>query len=221
MPRHITLALLSIGVLCAVLLIQPAASQSDGIFVAYNETREDFGMGGSADLNTELEAVGPRFVFIALSSRHDYSIVRNLDLEATMAEVGPRFKFTAVTMRDDTVLEFPRALINDTTPPEVVGTVTVETDSDTATLTFETDEFTRGTVRYGYQSGNYTQETEFELYERQQTVVLEFDQAARAPETIEQVCYTIELEDLSGNTTTIPESCVAFLDTVYLPFVQR
>jgi hypothetical protein len=221
MPRHITLALLSIGVLCAVLLIQPAASQSDGIFVAYNETREDFGMGGSADLNTQLEAVEPRFVFIALSSRHDYPIVRSLDLEATMAEVGPRFKFIAAQTRETTVLEFPRGLINDTTPPEVVGTVTVEMGDMAATLTFETDEFTRGTVHYGYEQGNYIRQLPFELYARQQTVVLDFSEDTTYLEDAEEICYMLELEDLSGNTTTVPESCFAPLHTVYMPTVVR
>jgi hypothetical protein len=78
-----------------------------------------------------------------------------------------------------------------------------------STLVFKTDELARGVARYGYERGSYPRQSPFDWYETQHTVVLDFSADAATLDTAREICYTLELEDLSGNTTTTPEACFA------------
>jgi hypothetical protein len=112
-------------------------------------------------------------------------------------------------------LLYPLELINDTVPPEIGEPVYKVTGGGTVSITWTTDEFADSEVRYGEESGQYTQTVSNPLHVKEHAIPL----TGLTPGTT--YYYRVRSTDLSGNTATSAEHSFVAVISVYLPLVTR
>lgn len=110
---------------------------------------------------------------------------------------------------------YPLELINDTVPPEIGEPAYEVIGGGTVSITWTTDEFADSEVRYGEQSGQYTQTVSDPLHVKEHAIPL----TGLAPGTT--YYYRVRSTDLSGNTSTSAEHSFTVVISVYLPLVTR
>jgi len=134
----------------------------------------------------------------ANSIRHVNMVSLPEPFQAILSTAAARIGFQYANSNRHLTLVYPRALLNDTVPP-VIGPIAPSSNAGSATISWSTDEFTRYTLRYGTQSGNYTQAVEEPLFAKQHTVTLS--------DLVSGSTYYLQVTafDLSGNQTVSPE----------------
>jgi hypothetical protein len=100
---------------------------------------------------------------------------------------------------------YPLELMNDTTPPQISDIAANAVGSDSATITWTTDEFATSTVLYGTQSGVYSETVSDSLYVKQHEVTLS--------ELVPGMTYyyVVRSSDQSDNTATSAEHSLEIL----------
>ncbi len=171
-----------------------------------------------AALSNLLAGIHPRLVVQhAHANRHLALIPPSAQLNTLLNQLLPRLVLQHA--RANRVLEmgYPRALIGDTTPPQVTQIAVNMMGEDSAIVTWTTDEFADSTVKCGTQSGNYTMTFSDPLYVKQHTLTLT---GLAAGTTFYCVCRSA---DLSGNTYQSQEFHFEQTEEifVYLPLVLR
>jgi hypothetical protein len=111
-------------------------------------------------------------------------------------------------------LLYPLELIADTVPPEITPPSEMFSGG-TVSITWTTDEFADSEVRYGGQSGQYTQTVSDPLYVKEHAIPL----TGLTPGAT--YYYRVRSTDLSGNTSTSAEHSFTVVISVYLPLVMR
>lgn len=91
-------------------------------------------------------------------------------LQGLLSTVQSRISFQYANSNRPFPLIYP-PFIPDAVPP-VISSIMHTGSSDNATIRWSTDEFSRYTLRYGTQSGSYTETMEEPLYARQHTATL-------------------------------------------------
>jgi hypothetical protein len=99
------------------------------------------------------------------------------------------------------VMDYPLELMNDTTPPQISDITASAVGSDSATITWTTDEFATSTVLYGTQSGTYSETVSDSLYVKQHEVTL----SELVPGATNYYYYVVRSSDQSDNTATSAE----------------
>lgn len=209
----------------AMLLPLTVVSQGQGIQVDGASARRDIDTIGSTALEETFAGVLPRTVVHAANTLGEFALVQSPELETRMAAVTPRIVVHAPATLDQQELAFPRELIGDETPPAVSGEIQVGHTTETSTtLTIETSEFTRIVMRYGFESSNLNREAQIVLFARRHTIEISIAPGQQAlAQNSTTLYYQLELEDLSGNTTTTPEDILELATTsdeqLYLPLL--
>lgn len=219
---------LSGGILLVALLLPlTVASQGQGIQADGASARRDIDTTGAAALEETFASVQPRTVVQAAASLREFALVQSTELEARMTAVAPRIVVHAPATLNQKELVFPRELIGDETPPAVNNEVQVgSTTETTATITLETTEFARVVMRYGFEPGNLDQEVQIVLFARRHTIEISIPPGQQTlAQNATTLYYQLEIEDLSGNTTTTPEATLELTpesnQQIYLPLVVR
>lgn len=124
-----------------------------------------------ASLQALLSSVAQRAsVQYANSIRSISTIVIPNTLQGLLSTVQSRISFQYANSNRPFPLIYP-PFIPDAVPP-VISSITHTGSSDNATIRWSTDEFSRYILRYGTQSGSYTETIEEQLYAKQHTATL-------------------------------------------------
>ena len=167
----------------------------------------------SPNLNTILQNAQPRIVveYSNAMNIHKLNAVPSA-LQTVLNVVPKKITLQYANSNRHLTLVYPRALLNDTVPP-VIGPIAPSSNAGSATISWSTDEFTRYTLRYGTQSGNYTQAVEEPLFAKQHTVTLS--------DLVSGSTYYLQVTafDLSGNQTVSPEFIIDLIQPTPEPTV--
>jgi hypothetical protein len=170
-------------------------------------------------LQTLLDHVSDRIIVqYANTIRQDDLAAVPSALQTLLGQVSDRIILQYANANRGLQLVYPVALINDTTSPQVSGIAASMMGSDSAIITWTTDEFATSAVLYGTQPGVYPQTVSDPLYAKQHKITL----TGLTPGTT-YYYYKVRSTDRSGNTTTSSEqSFTAQVEVyVYLPLVMR
>ncbi len=138
-------------------------------------------------------------------------------MKTILDQVAQRVGFEFADGSRVTNLQFPKELVNDTTPPQVAGEINAQIGNGSATLNWATNEFTIVIIHFGTQSGNYTGSKSITTFAKQHTLTL----SSLTPGST--IFYKLDLTDLSGNTFSTTEKSLTVVQqrSVYLPLVTR
>lgn len=243
--KRLTL-LTSLGVVLALalLLLRPAASQSDFVIenadarrdaavaldaglptvlagvttrfiLQYVNVRRDLVVAAApAPLQAALNQVGPRFVLQYVNVRRNLDMAAPEGMSALLQAVGERFVIQYANARRDLVMGYPRELLNDTTPPQI-GSLDVAAASQGVRLRWTSSEFTKSTVEYGLQPGVYRDMVSENYFEKVHDITLP------APPPGSALYFRIVSTDLSGNQSVSAEQLAQAQSFIYLPLVRK
>ncbi len=167
-------------------------------------------------LQTLLDQVSDRIIVqYANAIRQDDLAAVPSALQTLLGQVSDRIILQYANANRGLQLVYPVALINDTTSPQVSGITASMIDSDTAIITWTTDEFATSTVFYGTQPGVYPQTVSNPLYTKHHKITL-IGMASGVT-----YYYKVRSTDRSGNTTTSMEHSFSTQRYVYLPLVIK
>lgn len=171
----------------------------------------------SFTLNDLLDALGTHFVVDTADSLRHAPLTYPAELQPFLDALPRHFVLDTADANRFNALQFPLALIGDTTPPQEVGTPTIiPTGPGSVKITWQTDEFSRGSIAYGPQPGQYTGSVSEPLYARNHELVL----SGLAAEGT--YYYRISHTDPSGNQAQGVErsfSVGASAVTLFLPMI--
>lgn len=115
------------------------------------------------------------------------------------------------------MLSYPFGLIEDTVPP-IISNIDVSSVADgPSVVTWTTNEFATSELRYGTQSGNYTDTVTDALYYRQHELETHILTVGTT------YYYRVRSTDINGNTAQSPERQFTVVDVyyTYLPAILR
>jgi hypothetical protein len=166
------------------------------------------------DLKTVTTDVEPRFFLQYV----EQALKRNLiplpeAAHSIFVQTSDRIFLQYAEQSCETHLSYPSALINDSVPPQPSRIMARMITTDTAVISWSTDEFASSAVMYSRQSGVHEFSVSQPLYVKEHEVML----SDLLPET--RYFYRVHNVDQSGNAHTSSEySFVASIE-VYLPLV--
>ena len=200
------------------------------VVVQYGNSLRHLPVGNiPAPLQALLDGVAQRVSTQYANSVRHVSMAAMPDIFQTLlSTISARIGFQYANSNRQLSLSYPLALINDTVPP-VIGTITNNSSGANANIIWTTDEFTRYTLRYGTQPGNYTEPIEEPLYTKQHAITLSG--------LVSGGTYYLQITatDLSGNQSISPERSFVVAptpaptpiptptrrDRIFLPLVGR
>jgi len=112
-------------------------------------------------------------------------------------------------------LSYPVILINDSIPPQTSRIMARMVTTDTAVISWSTDEFANSAVMYGRQSGLYELGVSQSLYVKEHQVTL----ADLVPEA--RYFYKVRSADQSGNAYSSSEHTFVARIEIYLPLIFK
>ncbi len=164
----------------------------------------------SPNLNTILQNAQPRIVveYSNAMNIHKLNAVPSA-LQTVLNVVPKKITLQYANSNRHLTLVYPRALLNDTAAPAISNIV----GNSSGVITWNTNEFTSYIIRYGTQSGNYTQAVEEPLFAKQHTVTLS--------DLVSGSTYYLQVTafDLSGNPTVSPEFIIDLIQLTPAPTV--
>ena len=169
-----------------------------------------------ATFQTLLNQVPDRVVFGYANSNRLYETKATPpSLRTLLQQVPHRVVFSFANSNLEYELNYPLALIGDTTPPRARSIVPRTIAVDSVVIAWTTDEFTTSIVRYGTRPGVYSYEVRSPLYTKQHEVILTGLTLGM------RYYYKISCTDRSNNTYTSPEYSFVVEFHTYLPVVIR
>jgi hypothetical protein len=136
-------------------------------------------------------------------------------LQTLLGQAADRIILQYANANRELPLVYPAALINDRAPPQISDIAASMTGSDSAAISWTTDEFATSTVLYGTLPGVYAQTVSNSLYTRQHRVIL------TGLTSVSTYYYEVRSADRSGNKTTSSEHSFSTQRCVYLPLVIK
>jgi len=180
-----------------------------------NTKREERVVAPPAALQTLFGQVTPRVILeYANTARHERVVAPPAALQTLFGQVAPRIILQYANTSRQMALAYPAALINDRTPP-VIGNVQTQPVAGGVKVTWTTDEFATGEVRYGTAAGSYGQVVSDPLYEKQHSLTL----AGLTPGM--RYYFVVAGVDLSGNRGQSGEYQVRVQVKTFLPLIRR
>lgn len=212
MKKNIATLLLALSVvLGGVLLRGTVVGQSSGITVEGATAIATVSMSTSPDLEQSLARALPRVNSQFAQGHLRTPLLLNPDLRTMLEAVQASVvvQFSQGLARHE--MRYPQELMakRDTAAPLITSDIMVKPyGRNKVTFSLQTSEFTTMVVRYGTQSGSYTEEATTSLYDKQHR--LEIDLSGLQGTTY---YYIIEIADRSGNTETTPEGTFTQTDS--------
>lgn len=199
-----------------ILVVLPAHGQTGVIVVNGADATSNSSLAASSGLNTLIANVEPRFVVQYANANRYYTLmpIPNI-LQTLIGQVGDRFIIQYANSNRLYTLPYPTNLIGDTTPPQISGLAVNPMGGGTVAISWVTDEPATATLRYGTQSGAYTQMLTDDLYYK----LHGFTASGLSVGTI--YYYRIGNTDRSGNSTESQELSFKISGFIYLPLIRR
>lgn len=197
-------------------LVAVTTSVGPRIVLQYaNTARQDRIIAPPAALQTLFSQVSPRIVVqYANTLRQERTVAPPAALQALFGQVTPRIVLQYANTSRQMPLSYPRALIGDTTAPQI-SAISASRQGSNVVVTWTTNEFADSAVLLGTQSGAYTQTVSDPLFVRQHEITLTGLQTG----TI--YYYRVRSTDLSGNRATSSEYTLQSQSFFYLPLLNR
>ena len=169
----------------------------------------------SGTLNSLLDALGPHFVVDMADSLRHAALIFPAGLQTYFDGLPVHFVLDMADSNRFAALQYPLTLIADTTPPQEEGTPgIIPAGAGSVKIRWQTNEFSRGTIEYGPQPGQYTGSVAEPLYMKEHELTLTGLPAEG------DVYYRITHTDPTGNSARGPErsfSLGAESKVIYLP----
>ncbi|NTU79486.1 MAG: hypothetical protein HGA45_08800 [Chloroflexales bacterium] len=182
----------------------------------------------AAGLSAAVETAAPRVTASYAKSLRRADLSRLAALSAAAGATAPHVSATYAKSLRSQALSFPKALLNDTTPPRASAPPRVEVRQGQVVIVVEADKFVVVRVRFGSTPGAYPREVQVTLYGRQVKLVLgqlagSGPLTAQADLTPGTYYYRYSLTDLSGNSAESPEQQFTLTvgSKVFLPSIRR
>lgn len=235
--------LIAVSTLTVLALALPSQSQTTQIIVERADATRNISVLDSADLNTLVSHVVPRFVVQYANAMRSYAMPpipaafpvqindrfiihyanANQEIRLTAytgpVEVTDRMIVQYANANRQLPMSYPGALIGDTTVPQL-GPVMATPTLSGITIVWTTDEFATSAVLYGVQSGVYSPTVNDPLYVKRHEMTLTGLPSGTT------YFYKVRSTDRSGNTSTSSE--YQFTDQgevvrspIFLPLIQR
>jgi len=216
---RISIGMLALICICILLIVVPTShiSGQSGIIVNNADTIRTINPSVPS-INQSIQArVAVQY---SNSIRHvNLSTLPN-PFQTLLSTISSRIGFQYANSNRQLLLSYPRALLNDTAAPAISNIV----GNSSGVITWNTNEFTSYIIRYGTQSGNYTETIEQPLYDKQHALTL--------PNLISAATYYFQITstDISGNQSVSIEGNFTFdpdptpippSPSVFLPLVRR
>lgn len=127
----------------------------------------------SVTLNGLLDSLGFHFVVDMADSLRHAPLIYPAGLSVYLDTLPAHFVIDMADANRFHGLAYPHTLIGDTTPPQEEGTPEiVPTGPGSVKIRWRTDEFSRGTIAYGSQPGQYVHSTTEPLYAKDHELTL-------------------------------------------------
>ncbi len=154
----------------------------------------------SFTLSGFLDALGSHFVVDNADSLRHAPLVYPWALQGALDGLPVHFVLDTADSNRFNTLAYPRTLIADATPPqETEPPVVIPAGGGSVKIRWKTNEFSRGTIEYGPQPGQYTRSVSGPLYVKDHELTLTGIPAEG------ETYYRITLTDPTGNTARGPE----------------
>lgn len=142
-----------------------ARGQGSGFLIEGADQTRYESLTPSFTLNGLLDALGTHFVVDMADSLRHAPLTYPAGLQSFLDSLPAHFVLDMADANRFNALHYPQTVIGDTTPPQEVGTsAIIPTGPESVKITWQTDEFSRGTIAYGPQSGQYTGSVAEPLY---------------------------------------------------------
>jgi len=215
-PLRIILVLLALVIVVG--FFAPVRGQGTGFIITSADDTNTLSFTPSTVLGTLINQVAPRFVVEFANTSRYYTLTPiPAQLNTLLVQVAPRFVLEFANTNRNISLNYPTALINDTTPPQISAIETETAGTTSTNISWTTDEYATSTVKCGTQPGIYTINFSTPLYVKLHTVTV---MGLTAGSTY--YCR-ISGADLSGNTSQSQEFAFEQVEEsfTYLPLVIR
>lgn len=215
--RRITIAIFSTAFLIGLLW----GNEARGLITSFliegaDQTRYE-SLTPSVTLNGLLDTLSPHFVVDMADSLRHAPLIYPAGLSVYLDTLPTHFVIDMADANRFHALSYPHTLIGDTTPPQEEGTPEiVPAGSGSVKVRWRTDEFSRGTIAYGSQPGQYVHSTTEPLYAKDHELTLTGLPAEG------QVYYRNSHTDPAGNTSLGPERTFSLGEedkVVFLPMI--
>lgn len=128
----------------------PVRGQSCDIIVNNADATNCVGVAGSADLNSLIGNVGPRFVVWRANDIRYVRVGPFSDvLLGLMGQVEDRFVIRYANANKLYATAYPKGLANDTTPPQISELIVETIGTDRVKISWLTNEFASTVLQYG------------------------------------------------------------------------
>jgi hypothetical protein len=197
----------------------PASGEGDApadVIVTNADATKQVNVVASAPLQSLLGTLLVRVAFNYADANKTVTMANTPPaLNALFAQISARIVHNYTDASYVLPLSFPRAVVNDTVPPQVPQQVSSGPVNGQIVLRWTSAEFTKATVAYGTQSGNYAFTVSENEFATQHSIVLT-NIASGTP-----VFLKITQVDLSGNSGASGEYKLTSNWFVHLPIVRR
>ena len=171
----------------------------------------------SGSLNSLLDVLAPHFVVDMADGLRHAPLIFPTGLQANLDALPVHFVVDKADANRISALQYPLTRIGDDTPPQEEGTPEiVSAGAGSVKIRWETNEFSRGTIEFGPQPGQYTRTLSEPLY------VEEHELTLTGLPAIGETYYRITNTDPTGNSARGPERSFALgaeSKLIHLPLV--
>jgi hypothetical protein len=192
--------------------------QAGSIIVQGASATTTLGMASSSEIITLTDTLPSRFLLEHASSLKFYSVppIAN-ELQALIDQVPGRLLLQSASANSTIVFTYPVAAMADTTPPQVSQIGVSPLGPASVSVTWQSDEYTAGSVAYGTQPGAYSQTASDPQWYRQHAMTL------NNLNTGGTYYYRLTNTDRSGNSVQSGELTFTLQGgvRVFLPLIRR
>jgi hypothetical protein len=191
-------------------------AQNPGFFIENADGSNYLSMTSSPGLISLISDVLPRFRIENANGNNFFEIQpAPAELENLVSQIAARFTLQSANGNSFFNFIYPRDLINDTSPPLISNISFDPTACRSMLVTWFSDEYTKGVITYGNQSGNYPYQASTELFEKWHSLPL--------PDLVPEQTYYFRIidTDRSGNQTESQEFSFIAPYCLNLPFINR
>lgn len=208
----------AIFILVACLLLAfvwTTQGQGSGFIIEFADDSNTLNMTASTELNTLTANVPPHMIIEFANAVQGYNTVSvPSGLQTLLGQVAPRMVIEYANDNRYYSLNYPLALIGDTTKPIVSGVSTISSGDDVA-VRWVTNEYTVSKLEYGVQSSVYPNSITDNFYRQTHEIKLS------ALTEGQRYYFRLINTDRSGNNIYSSQYSFVVNRHIYLPYVVK
>jgi len=202
--RHILTAVFIAALISGILWGGSALGQGSGFLIEGADQTRYESLTPSGTLNSLLDTLAPHFVVDMADSLRHAPLIYPAGLQGYFNALPDHFVIDMADSNRFSALQYPRTLIGDATPPREEGTPQiVPAGAGSVKIRWKTNEFSRGTIEFGPQPGQYNRSVSEPLHAKDHELTLTGLPAKG------NIYYRITNIDPAGNSGRGPERSFA------------